>query len=48
VEIAVKQFVLVPERNGYIDRAKEVIYNAFNKNGIQIPFPQRDIHVIQD
>ena len=48
VEIAVKQFVLVPERIAYIDRAKEVIYNALGKNGIQIPFPQRDIHVIQD
>ena len=48
VEVAVKQYVLVPERIGYIDRAKEVIYNALGKNGIQIPFPQRDIHVIQD
>ena len=46
VEIAVKQFVLVPERIAYIDRAKEVIYNALNENGIQIPFPQRDIHVV--
>ena len=46
VEIAVKQFVLVPERFGYIDRAKEAIYNALTKNGIQIPFPQQDIHVI--
>ena len=46
VEIAVKQFVLVPERIGYVDRAKEVIYNALTKNGIQIPFPQQDIHVI--
>ena len=48
VEVAVKQFVLVPERIGYIDRAKEVIYNALNENGIQIPFPQRDIHIIQE
>ena len=46
VDIAVKQFVLVPEQNGYIDRAKEVIYNALNENGIQIPFPQRDIHIV--
>ena len=48
VEIAVKQSVLVPERIGYIDRAREVIYNALNEHGIQIPFPQRDIHVIQE
>ena len=48
VEVAVKQYVLVPERIAYIDRAKEVIYKALNDNGIQIPFPQRDIHIIQD
>ena len=48
VEVAVKQYVLVPERIGYIDRAKEIIYNALNENGIQIPFPQRDIHIIQE
>ena len=48
VEIALKQNVLVPERYAYIDRAKEVIYNALNEAGIQIPFPQRDIHIIRD
>ena len=36
----------MPERIGYIDRAKEVIYKALNDNGIQIPFPQRDIHIV--
>ena len=48
VNIAVKQFVLVAERVGYIDRAKEVIYNALNQGGITIPFPQLDIHVSKD
>ena len=48
VTIAVKQYVLVAERNGYIDRAKEVIYNALNENGITIPFPQCDVHLIKD
>ena len=48
VEVAVKQYVLVPERIAYIDRAKEVIYKALNENGIQIPFPQRDVHIIQE
>lgn len=48
VEVWVKQYVLAAERIGYIDRAKEVIYNALNANGITIPFPQRDIHVIND
>ena len=46
VEIGVKQFVLVPERIGYIDRAKELIYKTLNENGITIPFPQQDIHII--
>ena len=48
VNIAVKQHVLVPERIGYIDRAKEVIYDALNANGISIPFPQCDVHLVRD
>ena len=48
VEICVKQYVLAAERIGYIDRAKEVIYNALNAAGITIPFPQRDIHIINN
>ena len=48
VEVAVKQHILVPERLGYIDRAKEVIYKALNENGITIPFPQCDVHMIKD
>jgi small-conductance mechanosensitive channel len=48
VNIAVKQYILVAERIGYVDRAKEVIYDALNKAGITIPFPQCDIHVAQE
>lgn len=48
VDIAVKQFVLVAERGGYIDRAKEVIYAALNEEGISIPFPQCDVHLISN
>ena len=48
VTIAVKQQVLVAERIGYIDRAKEVIYNTLNANGIAIPFPQCDVHLVRD
>ena len=48
VEIAVKQYVLVPERIAYIDRAKEVIYDALNNAGITIAFPQCDVHLIND
>ena len=48
VTIAVKQQVLVAERVGYIDRAKELIYNTLNEHGVAIPFPQCDIHLIQE
>ena len=48
VTIAVKQQVLVAERVGYIDRAKELIYNTLNENGIDIPFPQCDIHLVNE
>ena len=48
VTIAVKQQVLVAERIGYIDRAKEVIYNTLNENGISIPFPQCDVHLVKE
>ena len=48
VEVFVKQYVLAAERIGYTDRAKEVIYKALNDNGITIPFPQRDLHIIKD
>jgi len=46
VNIAVKQYVLVAERIAYSDKAREIIYKALAEAGITIPFPQRDIHVI--
>ena len=48
VNIAVTQFVLVAERLPFVDRAKEVVYNALNEAGITIPFPQCDVHLIKD
>ena len=47
-EVWVKQYVLAAERIAYIDRAKEVIYNALIDNGITIPLPHCDIRVIND
>lgn len=44
VNVAVKQYVLVSENITYAAKAREVIYNALNENGIEIPFPQVDIH----
>ena len=48
VDINVKQYVLVAERIGFVDRAKEVIYKALNSAGITIPFPQCDVHLIHE
>ncbi len=45
VDIAVKQYILVPERIAYVERAKEVVYKAMNDAGITIAFPQCDIHI---
>ena len=48
VDINVKQYVLVAERIGYVDRAKEVIYESLTTAGITIPFPQCDVHLIPE
>ena len=46
IELVLVQFVLVSEKAAYASRARELIYNVLNKNNIEIPFPQRDIHII--
>ena len=48
VDINVKQYVLVAERIGYVDRAKEVIYESLTAAGITIPFPQCDVHLVHE
>ena len=48
VDVNVKQYVLVAERIGYVDHAKEVIYDALTAAGITIPFPQCDVHLIHE
>ena len=45
VNLSVVQFVSVEEKMAYASRAKEAIYNALNANGIEIPFPQRDLYI---
>ena len=45
VNLQVVQFVTVEEKMAYASRAKEAVYNALNKNGIEIPFPQRDLYI---
>ncbi len=46
VDLTVTQFVTVAERYRYAADAREIIYNTLNENGIEIPFPQRDVHLL--
>ena len=48
VNVAVRQYVLVPEQIEYVYQCKELIYKILKENGITIPFPQRDVHMIAD
>ena len=48
VDLVVRQKVLVAEQIPYVYKAKEIIYNALNEAGISIPFPQCDVHLVQD
>ncbi len=45
VNLSVVQYITVEEHFSYPARAKEKIYNALNANGIEIPFPQRDLYI---
>ena len=45
VDLVVKQFVLVDQRYAYVAKANEIIYKALADNGIEIPFPQRDVYI---
>lgn len=46
VNVAVRQYVLVPEQIEYVYQCKEIIYRVLKENDITIPFPQRDVHMI--
>ena len=48
VNVAVRQYVLVPEQIEYVYQCKELIYKILKENDITIPFPQRDVHMIKD
>ena len=47
VDLLVCIWMLVEEKIIFTARVKEVIYNTLNQNNIEIPFPQRDVHVRQ-
>ena len=45
VNLSVYQYITVEEHYTYPAKAKELIYNALNIHGIEIPFPQRDLYI---
>jgi len=48
VDLAVCVWMLVEEKIALTSQLKEIIYNTLNDNNIEIPFPQRDIHIRKD
>jgi len=48
VDVAVKQYVLVAEKVPYVDRAKEVIYDALTAAGIPISSLQYNMVMLQE
>ncbi len=46
VNLYVSFWVLVEEKFVIIGRIKEAIYNTLNEHNIEIPFPQRDVHIV--
>lgn len=46
VDITLKVWVLVSERAAMNAEIQETVYNTLNKHHIEIPFPQRDVHII--
>lgn len=45
VDLVVFLYTTVDTHYTFPARAKELIYNALNENGIEIPFPQTDVYV---
>jgi len=46
VNIAINQMVLVESKTGYAAEVRELIYNLFNEKGIEMPFPQQEISIL--
>lgn len=46
MNLFVTYWVLVEEKFTKTGQVKEAIYNTLNEHNIEIPFPQRDVHII--
>jgi small-conductance mechanosensitive channel len=47
VDLILVCWVPVSKKLMAVSQMKEVVYKTFNDNGIEIPFPQRDVYVRQ-
>jgi len=47
VDLLVTYWVLVEEKFAVTCKVKEAVYNTLNAHNIEIPFPQRDVHLYQ-
>ncbi|MBP5769806.1 MAG: mechanosensitive ion channel [Bacteroidaceae bacterium] len=47
IDLFVCVWMLVEEKYGLSGRVKETIYETLNSHHIEIPFPQRDVHIVQ-
>ena len=45
VDLLILLFTTVDTYGSFPAAAREAIYNAFNENGIEIPFPQQDVYI---
>ena len=48
VDLVIKLWARSSDRLAIVPDVREIVYKAFNREGIEIPFPQRDIHIITD
>ncbi|MCR4612958.1 MAG: mechanosensitive ion channel family protein [Bacteroidaceae bacterium] len=45
VNLTVYAWVLVDQRIPFMSKTRELIYNTLQQNRVEIPFPQRDVHI---
>ena len=48
VDLFVAFWIIVPEKVHFMYKVRETIYQTLNANKVQIPFPQRDLHITKE